>query len=302
MEKVSVIIPTYNREKFIVRAINSVLSQSHRNIELLVIDDGSTDKTFEIAKFFKQKYPNFLYFYQKNKGPSAARNKGILEAKGDYIVFLDSDDYFFPDFIKKCLECLLTESYDLVIPKAYYRSVLDEGEYKLILKIRDEFPKNHEELYVELFKHFVGCIKMLIKKQLFQKVGLFDESLATNEDLDLWIRLVRSKSKIGMVKEEIPLWVYFIHEDSLWHSPKAEYRRLCDYYSVLKKYIKEVSQINPSLKKIYAEKLWTVGKNILKLKHGDFFALKLLLESQMNEININRLANSIVKIISKINL
>jgi len=300
MPKVSIIIPTYNRAKFIRQSIDSVLNQTYKNIELIVVNDGSGDNTSEIVEEYRRQYPGIIkYFYQENKGPSAARNKGIKEAQGEYIAFIDSDDYFLPDFLNKCMTYLISENYDLVIPKAYYRKIWDHGEWKLNLAVREEFPGNINDLYVKLFKQFVGCIKMLIKKSCFQKIGYFDESLSICEDLDIWIRLSKAKLKIGMLNEDTALWVYCIHENSLWHSPEAEKKRLYDYYRVLKKHERCALHSNPSLKPIYAEKFWTIGKDLFKLKGEKYFAMKILLKSQTYELNINRLINSFTKLFYK---
>src|SRR5690349_3602213 len=94
MPKVSVIIPTYNRAQFIARAVDSVLEQTYKDFEIIVIDDGSSDNTQEILKAYEGK---IRYVYQQNKGISAARNRGIQEAKGEYIAFLDSDDVWKPE-------------------------------------------------------------------------------------------------------------------------------------------------------------------------------------------------------------
>lgn len=93
LPKVSVIIPTYNCAKYLLIAVNSVLNQTFHDFEIIIVDDGSTDNTKEILKNYIKEYQNKIrYFYQENNGPGAARNKGIKEAKGEYVAFLDSDD------------------------------------------------------------------------------------------------------------------------------------------------------------------------------------------------------------------
>ncbi len=99
---VTCIIPAFNREKYIAEAIDSVLDQTYGNIEIIVIDDGSTDNTSEIVKSFNSKVK---YFYQPNSGASAARNSGILKAAGDFISFLDSDDLWEKNKISLQMEC-----------------------------------------------------------------------------------------------------------------------------------------------------------------------------------------------------
>ncbi|PKC52446.1 nucleotide-diphospho-sugar transferase [Rhizophagus irregularis] len=96
---VSVIIPVYNRENKIKIALESLINQSYQNFEAIIIDDGSTDQTAKVIKEYN--CSNFRYVYQENSGVSVARNKGIAESKGEYICFLDSDDFYEPTFIEK---------------------------------------------------------------------------------------------------------------------------------------------------------------------------------------------------------
>ena len=107
---VTVIIPTFNRAKYIERSINSVLSQSYKNIELIIVDDGSTDNTAEIVA----KFTNVRYVYQSNKRQANARNTGLDLSNGEYLATLDSDDFWNEDFLKDSIEQLTTYNYDFV--------------------------------------------------------------------------------------------------------------------------------------------------------------------------------------------
>jgi glycosyltransferase involved in cell wall biosynthesis len=115
-ELVSVIIPTYNREAIVCRAIQSILNQSNQNFEIIVIDDGYSDNTAEIIPKYA---PRARYVYQENAGASAARNRCIQEAKGEWAAFLDSDDEWFPDKLKLQTDLLL-RNIDLVWPYTNY--------------------------------------------------------------------------------------------------------------------------------------------------------------------------------------
>lgn len=107
---VSVIIPTYNREKKLPEAIESALNQSYSSTQIIVVDDGSTDGTAELIK----KYPGIEYYYKKNGGQASARNEGLKQAKGTIIASLDSDDMWYPDFLKICVEKLERDQLDFV--------------------------------------------------------------------------------------------------------------------------------------------------------------------------------------------
>ena len=106
MPKVSVIIPVYNSEKYISECLDSVLNQTFKDIEIICIDDGSTDKSFDILNRYNIKEKRITLLTQKNLGQSVARNKALEIAKGEYIYFLDSDDYIEPNLIEECIKKL----------------------------------------------------------------------------------------------------------------------------------------------------------------------------------------------------
>lgn len=141
---ISVIIPTYNREKTILRAVDSVLNQSYQDFELIIVDDGSKDNTKAIIEHLAD--ARIQYIWQENGGAAAARNTGILMAKGEYIAFQDSDDYWYPDKLEKQLATLLKSQADVVFCKLMRHNystaqdsvwpALEEGfvDYELLLK------------------------------------------------------------------------------------------------------------------------------------------------------------------------
>lgn len=109
---ISVIIPSYNCEKYLPQAVDSVLIQNYRDMEIIVVDDGSKDNTKAIVEDYLRKHPGRIrYIYQDNAGVSSARNKGIKEANGKYLAFLDSDDVWKDDFIVHMLYISLSVSY-----------------------------------------------------------------------------------------------------------------------------------------------------------------------------------------------
>lgn len=107
---VTIIIPTFNREKKLPEAIESAINQSYKNIQIIVIDDGSVDQTADVVK----KYPQVEYYYKENGGQASARNQGLRHAKGTIIASLDSDDIWYPDFLKNCVEKLEKDQLDFV--------------------------------------------------------------------------------------------------------------------------------------------------------------------------------------------
>lgn len=114
MKKVSIIIPVYNVEKYIKKCLESVVCQSYQNIEIIIVNDGSTDKSGDICKAFAQEYSNVIYISQKNKGQSSARNVGLKCATGELICFLDSDDYVEKSFVSEMAKYLYEYKADIV--------------------------------------------------------------------------------------------------------------------------------------------------------------------------------------------
>lgn len=112
---VSIIIPVYNVQDYLVRCLDSVVNQTYNNIEILIINDGSTDNSSEIIQDYKKRYNNIVIYDQKNSGQASARNKGIKECSGEYILFVDSDDWIDLNCVEECVQTLISSKSDLVI-------------------------------------------------------------------------------------------------------------------------------------------------------------------------------------------
>jgi glycosyltransferase involved in cell wall biosynthesis len=190
---ISVIIPVYNREEFIARAIDSVLAQSLKPSEIIVVDDGSSDKTAQILAGYHDK---IRYIRQNNRGVSAARNVGIKKAKGQWICLLDSDDFWHPDKLK--------------IQQAYH----DNNPTIMISHTNERWIRDGKEVRQKAYhdKPSGWCFRenlsfckiapstIMIAKRVFEKVGYFDEDLEVCEDFDLWLRILRHYA-LGLVEE-----------------------------------------------------------------------------------------------------
>lgn len=184
MDKVSVILPTYNRLSLVSRAISSVLQQGDFLGELIIVDDGSDDGTEDMicAQF---KHDNIVYHRMENKGPGAARNAGVELAKFPLIAFVDSDDHWQPDKLAKQLQFMRDNP-------QYGISHTEEKWYRRGKHLNK---KNiHHPRHGEIFSHClkicaVGMSTVLMTKDMFGASGGFDESLPCCEDYDLWLRL-----------------------------------------------------------------------------------------------------------------
>ena len=224
---VSVIIPTHNRANLIERAINSVLSQTYKNIELIVVNDGSTDQT---EKIILEKYPSIRYFNQENQGVSAARNVGVKNSTGNYIAFLDSDDEWLPEKIKKQMEKILNSTERWV-----------HGEERWIRRgVRVNPKKIHQKSGGDIFLAALNlCLispsTVLMEKKLFDEFGGFDPEFIVCEDFDLWLRIL-TKNPIAFIEDEMII-KYGGHEDQLSARYKAmDYFRILTYQKLLENF------------------------------------------------------------------
>ena len=185
---VSVIIPTYNRAHLIDKAINSVLSQTYQDYEIIIVDDASTDNTKEVVKDFTDSRISYI-FHTNNLDISAARNSGIKASQGKYIALLDSDDEWLPEKLDKQINKFEKES--LKIGVIYTGSYYIDEKGNQIRKVH--VPIKEGYIYEDLLRAggYLCLSSTLIKRECFKKVGLFDENLPPCEDLDMWIRIAK---------------------------------------------------------------------------------------------------------------
>lgn len=186
---VSIIIPTYNSGKYLLEAIESCLNQTYKNIEIIVIDDGSTDNTKYLLKNYIEE-GKIKYFYQQNRGRSAARNLGLEKASGEFIQFLDADDYIHHKKIEKQIK-LFNKNKDIGL--VYFGEIYIKDNvqiHKLLKKVRS---KNF--LYKLIQGNFLPIHTPIFKSEYKVK---FNEQYSHMEDWYYWIRLVAtSNAKIG---------------------------------------------------------------------------------------------------------
>ena len=187
---VSVIIPVYNSEKFIEKAINSVLSQSYQAFEILVIDDGSIDSSRSIISKYESK---LTYLYQNNAGVSAARNLGIKHSQGELIAFLDSDDTWHPDKLK-----IQVEVYENNPSVSLIHTLADwNGQFNDFEVISHEEIKVEENNFSNIFLNpYLMPTTVMVPKKTIDAVGVFDTNLPTAEDVDFFLRCCYQKKVI----------------------------------------------------------------------------------------------------------
>ncbi|PKB17461.1 glycosyltransferase [Flavobacterium sp. 5] len=210
---VTVIITTYNRREYLENAIQSVVNQSYTNIEIVVIDDGSDDN---YAEAICNKYSNCTYFYKENEGLSSARNYGIYLSKGEYIAFLDDDDFWESSKIDKQIKVFLENpEIDCVHSSA---AVIDEkGQLTGTIIGASETKAHKRSGYVFWNALGVWVVKSptpLIRKKIFQPDLLFDESIKVGEDVDFYQRMF-FRHRVYYINEPLAFYREYNNPDRL---------------------------------------------------------------------------------------
>lgn len=204
---VSIIIPVYNHERFIHESVTSALNQIYDNIEVIVIDDGSTDNTSNVLKEFEDR---ILYIRQENRGTAASLNRGIQSSAGTFIAWLSSDDVFLPQKIQMQIELFEKEqSLDLV----YTDWIMIDADGKEIKVVRHTPPLSGNYARSIIKGNFINGSSVLLRKECFHQAGYFDESLVTDSDGDMWLRLLKHSFNFGHVS--MPLLKYRWHSGNL---------------------------------------------------------------------------------------
>lgn len=263
---ISVLIPLYNKEKSILATIQSVVNQTYTDFELLIVDDGSTDKGASIAA----SYPDtrIRVIRKENGGVSSARNRGIQEAKGEYIALLDADDQWDMKYLEEQIRMVID------YPKAAMWGInfAEMSEGKLIRKLATALPDGYRG-YVENYFQMQGRVSdlfcsssVVIRKEVFDKVGVFDERIKYAEDSDMWLRIIvnypvafydrymvwylydaenRAMNRKRLLKYWLPYYVDK-YKDPLFKQNKVFYRWVMQWAAVRIKdvYFNDSSQYN----------------------------------------------------------
>ena len=227
-KKVSIIIPCYNYARFLKTSVQCALNQTYKNIEVIVVNDGSTDNTDEVAKNIK----NIIYIEQENKGISGARNTGIEHASGDWIYTLDADDTISENLILDSVE-LIDDNYTIVGPIAFDCDI----DFNLIGTYwpTEYTIKTNTNTFFDLLTGNRTCGNSLFSKEMWEKVGGYDVSFDKGcEDWAFWIEMVKNGCIIKYVRKNEPYFKYRKHGNSILnqHNLNNNYIKLLSKYNL----------------------------------------------------------------------
>lgn len=284
---VSVIIPVYNVEKYLCRCLDSVIKQTYKNLEIVLIDDGSTDNSGKICDQYKEKDNRIKVFHTENKGVSAARNLGIKNTYGKYIIFIDSDDFLDLNTFEEVLEenC----NYDLIAFSYYKLSNNDKICYDN-RKEKETLTKNETLIKIMDDRYFQGFTwnKIFKRNIIIENNLFFDENIRINEDLLFCIQFIENVNTI--MYYSTPYYYYVQLNSSALHS-------------------KDINKFKTALKAYEEiEKIYIKNNVDMELFYINFFCLNLILKELLiykkdrnflNEIRENLKKNIKIVIFSK---
>jgi glycosyltransferase involved in cell wall biosynthesis len=285
--KVSIIIPVYNCENYISRCLDSILKQTYKNIEVIVVNDGSTDNTQKILDEYAKKHKEIKVYKQKNSGVSVARNNGIKKSTGYYMQFTDSDDYLEENMIESMVMSAEEQDSDIVICE--YNHVYESTKKIEYISLKDYENTTFADLISDENTQYGGFPwNKLIKKECIEKY--YNEEIGYYENLLFFLDNSSNFKKYSVVHK--PLYNYFINSNSALHSKKYNIKRITSLVALEK----VISIVDEKYKDFYkyhyiSQYKWNVkeiAKNNIKYDYSKFTTIykeyrkKLLKKNNLN--------------------
>ena len=195
---ISVIVPVYNAEQYLKEALNSVKAQSYANFEVLLIDDGSVDASPQICDEYAKEDSRFRVIHQANKGPSAARNKGIEEAEGEYLTFFDNDDLLHKDFLKTLYQLCLDYSCDIALTKSF--AFLEEKTIPMEIPQTELTFMDRRQLSEQLldmgWTGLAVTMAKLFRRSLFETIRFHEDRIIADDDSSIYLLFWKSEKSV----------------------------------------------------------------------------------------------------------
>ncbi len=212
---VSVVIPAYNSGCFLAETIQSILGQTYVPLEIIIVNDGSTDNTAIVLAKFRLHENLRVIHHSTNRGQAAARNNGIRAARGDYIAFCDADDIWLPEKVEKQMNVFWRNEKAEIVYCDIYKFDQHHIFPKTLWQEKNITPvRGGSELLTNIFyRNFIPGAMTVVKKDIFHKAGFYDESLRVCEEYDLWLRMIAANIQIDFCLE--PLAKYRQHPNQI---------------------------------------------------------------------------------------
>ncbi|HFU76224.1 MAG TPA: glycosyltransferase family 2 protein [Arcobacter sp.] len=268
--KVSILIPLYNAQKYISQAIDSCLEQTYKDIEIIIVDDGSSDSSLSIALEYEKRHSNIIVETQKNSGAAVARNKAFELSSGGYIQYLDADDVLHKDKIRIQMEYLLNEDEHTIV---YGKWGIFQSTIKNTVWLKPPVPKNYNDsrqFLLDLWAsgRAVTTILWLVPRNLIIKSRGWNEKLSTNDDGEFFARVVYNASKVVYMNKSLS---YYRTDNNNSLSRNINQKALLSIYDSFETYINLFRQdidkydVRESLALVYSNYLFLVYPSNLEL-------------------------------------
>ena len=241
--KISVVMPIYNAIEYLRTALDSVVSQTLRDIEIICVDDGSTDRSLDVLKDFQKADDRVRIITENNAGPSIARNKGLSRARGEYVIFLDADDFYEPTLLEKLYECAVADELDIVIARF---DIYNERKAKFESNISSDhselFETNNVVTVSEFPDYIFQCTSGYVWNKLYRRSFITDNELSFDpevrvfEDTYFVMTSIAVASKIGKVREVL-MHHRVYSEQTKNRLFKKYYRQVPEIYTKIKDFL-----------------------------------------------------------------
>ena len=292
---VSIVVPIYNAEKTLELCLNSILAQTVSYYEIVLIDDGSTDRSAEICHGYKEKNKDRIrYIRQENSGPASARNKGIDNSKGKYIGFVDADDVVAPDMIQVMTEAAEQNHVDMVICSYWVKDGQEEEAVTYTLPEGLYEGLDYKSVPLSLIGETDGDVPpyswvRLTRRNVFEKTGFrFHDGLVRSEDYHFWTKIQFSINNVYLLSQT-PLYYYVENKTSITHTHVDKYWNGVQYiYNDLINSISYDSEIKQKLD------IMLVKRSLIALNNATFNTSSLLAWNEINEIVNDSQLNDVI--------
>lgn len=299
---ISIIVPIYNVEKYVKKCIESIINQTYKNIEIILINDGSKDTSLSICKDYKNKDKRIKLINQENGGVSKARNKGLNIAKGEYIVFIDSDDYITKNYIEKLLNAAIETGADVV--ESNYIRIEDSGKIIEKSNIKNYYSKNNYEINKGFLENIF--FKNMLWNKIFKKSvikNLKFKDYKTSEDFEFLVNVYlntnikvniedylyyyvnRNGSICNQTFSEKTLDVIYAREEVFKLYKNLNYTNLCEYISL--KIINLIYFFYEDVKKIEKSKRKVI-RDELKRKFRKYYKIAIKSNVRIGGLNLSK--------------
>jgi len=268
MPEVSIIIPTHNRANLIGRAIQSVLDQTYRDFQLIVVDDASADGTEGVVRAFNDNTIQYIR-HMMNRGANSARNTGIENAKGEYIAFLDDDDEWLPEYLDQMISYL--EAKDRSIGLVYCSFYRIDSDTSVVLNIRKQQKKQRKEGSSIGFPS-----RWVVRKKVFEKAGMFDETMKCFQDVEMSFRISKHYRAVYFDKPLVRLYFTEGSLSSNFHGKERYIKILLNRYSEIMNGAELADWYIALTNSYFAEGIFEIGRqSLMEAMRTNPFNLKI---------------------------